>query len=180
MTDDAISVLKFWWAAGPSAWFASDPAFDQACSDHLLELHEKAAAGGLDGWEETPHGTLALLILLDQIPRNIFRRTPRAFATDGKALAIAERAVEKGFPDAFPTDVRAFFYLPFEHAEDIDAQTRSVDLFRTLKNKDLDYYALVHMDAIRRFGRFPHRNAFLGRTSTPEEVAYLEAGGFRA
>ncbi|WP_181701291.1 DUF924 family protein [Chthonobacter albigriseus] len=180
MTDAAIDVLSFWWDAGPAAWFAGGADFDARCAEALGALHEQAAAGDLDDWEATPHGTLALLILLDQIPRNIFRRTPRAFATDAKALKIAERAVEKRFPEAFPVDVRAFFYLPFEHAEDIAAQTRSVDLFRALKNRELDYYALVHMDAIRRFGRFPHRNEILGRTSTPEEIAYLQSGGFRA
>lgn len=180
MIDDPMTVLAFWWDAGPDAWFAGGEAFDTRCREALAHLHEKAAAGDLAAWEETPHGALALILLLDQIPRNIFRKTPRAFATDALALAAAERAIARGFPAAYPTSVRVFFYLPFEHAEDMDAQSRSVDLTRTLKNQELDYYALVHMDAIRRFGRFPHRNAILGRTSTPEEEAYLAAGGFSA
>ncbi|WP_181704571.1 DUF924 family protein [Chthonobacter rhizosphaerae] len=178
MNDRAMDVLDFWWQAGPAEWFRADPGFDERCRDTLLALHEEAAAGALDGWQETPHGTLALLILLDQIPRNVFRGTPRAFATDDKALAIARRAMEEGFPRAYPKDVRVFFYLPFTHAEDMAAQEICVDMTRPL-GMEVYHYALIHMDAIRRFGRFPHRNAILGRPSTPAEEAYLASGGFK-
>lgn len=179
MTERAFEVLDFWWMAGPAAWFRSDPDFDRRVERELLALHEAAARGDLDGWADSPHGALALLILLDQVPRNVFRGTPRAFATDEKALAIAETAIARGFHRAFPVAARFFFYLPFEHAEDMAAQDRSVDLFRQAGDEQGHLYALIHMDAIRRFGRFPHRNAILGRTSTPEEEAYLASGGFR-
>lgn len=177
MTDAALTVLDFWWEAGPTKWYRGGDAFDDACRDALLGLHEEAAAGALDGWEATPHGTLALLILLDQIPRNVFRGTPRAFATDNKALGIARRALDKGFPKAFSKDVRVFFYLPFTHSEAMADQEICVDMTRTL-GMEVYHYALIHMDAIRRFGRFPHRNAILGRPATEAEEAYLATGGF--
>ncbi len=180
MTDPAIGVLKFWWDAGPEAWFTSDPAFDAKVAGALLSLHESAAAGRLDAWVETPHGALALIILFDQVPRNVFRGTARAFETDRQALKLATDALERGYPDAFPPLARTFFFLPFEHAEDMDAQQLSVDLFRRNGDRETYFYALLHMDAIRRFGRFPHRNAVLGRLSTPDEEHYLATGGFRA
>jgi uncharacterized protein (DUF924 family) len=180
MADTPAAVLKFWWDAGPAAWFTADPAFDDRVRAELGGLHEAAAAGSLDGWAETPQGALALLILLDQVPRNIFRGTPRAFASDGRAREIARAALAAGFPDVFPPSVRGFFYLPFEHSEDMADQDLSVDLFRGLGDRESYFYALLHMDAIRRFGRFPHRNGFLGRASTPEEEHYLATGGFRA
>ena len=179
MAERSFDVLDFWWSAGPAAWFTAAPAFDSKVAEVLLPLHEAAARGEYDAWADTPHGALALLILLDQVPRNVFRGTPRAFATDAQALAIAEAALAKGFPRAFPIDARVFFYLPFEHAEDMAAQELACDLFRSLGNDQGYLYALIHMDAIRRFGRFPHRNAILGRVSTPEEEAYLAAGGFK-
>lgn len=176
--DIALDVLAFWWHAGPARWFASDAAFDATCAGHLA-THEQAAAGDLSVLEATPHGTLALLILLDQIPRNIFRGTPRAFATDAEALRLARQAEERRFPDAYPSPARNFFLLPFMHAEDLATQERSVDLFRATSDHDNLHYALLHHEAVARFGRFPHRNAVLGRTSTPAEIAWLEAGGFR-
>jgi uncharacterized protein (DUF924 family) len=179
MADTASTVLKFWWEAGPAAWFTADPAFDARVREALGALHEQAAAGALDGWAETPHGALALLILLDQVPRNIHRGTAGAFATDAKARAVAHAALAAGHPDAFPPLARTFFYLPFEHSEDMADQSLSVDLFRALGDRETYFYALLHMDAIRRFGRFPHRNAILGRQSTPEEEVYLATGGFR-
>lgn len=176
----AFEVLDFWWRAGPAAWFRADMNFDERIRETLLATHEAAAAGDLDAWEETPHGALALLILLDQIPRNAFRGTPRAFATDPMAVGIARRALARDFPLAFPVQARMFFFLPFEHAEDMDLQSLSVDLFRDLGDEQGYLYALIHLDAIRRFGRFPHRNKILGRTSTPEEESYLATGGFGA
>ena len=137
-------------------------------------------AGRLDHWADTADGALALLILLDQMTRNIYRGTPEAFSADAKAVSIAEAALERGFDRAFPKDVRVFFYLPFEHSEDMSHQERCVDLCRRLGNTDFYHYALIHMDVIRRFGRFPHRNKILKRASTPEEIAYLDDGGFSA
>ncbi len=184
MTDTAATtpneVLKFWWDAGPAAWFRSDPEFDERVRSVLGPLAARAMAGELSSWEETPHGSLALILLLDQAPRNMHRRTPRAFEGDALALAAARRAIEAGHPEVFPPGVRSFFYLPFEHAEDLEAQARGVDLMRSLGERETVYWALVHFEAIARFGRFPHRNAILGRTSTPEEEAWLAAGGFSA
>jgi uncharacterized protein (DUF924 family) len=183
MTEEAAGtpadVLKFWWDAGPEAWFRSDPAFDARVRIVLGPASEAAAARRLDGWAETPHGALARIILLDQVPRNIHRGTPAAFACDPLALEAAYAALAAGHPDVFPKAVRTFFYLPFEHAEDLAAQALAVDLIRPL-GQEGHYYALMHYEAIARFGRFPHRNAILGRESTPEEAAWLAAGGFRA
>lgn len=183
MTDERISpldVLDFWWQAGPAKWFARDDGFDAGIRERFMAAVEAAKAGRLDTWEATPHGALALLILLDQFTRNLFRNDPRAFEADPKALGIADRAVSAGFDKAFPPSVRVFFYLPFEHAEDMAAQERSVDLCRALNNEQFYLYALIHLDVIRRFGRFPHRNKVLGRETTPEEQAFLDSGGFSA
>ena len=178
MTDpDALEILDFWWRAGPDRWFGGGAAFDADCAT-FTALHERAAAGDCDGWAAEPAGALARIILLDQLPRNLFRGTPRAFATDAAALAAAEAALGHGFDRAYPTAARPFFYLPFMHAEDLAAQDRSLDLFRILGERENYHYALLHHDPVRRFGRFPHRNAILGRPSSPEEDAYLASGGF--
>lgn len=175
----AFDLLDFWWAAGPAAWFNVDPEFDQACA-RFRPLRDKAARGDLDDWAETPHTALALLLLLDQIPRNLFRNEAEAFATDGHALQVAEAAIARGFDKAYPMPARNFFYLPLMHSEDLAVQERSLDIYRTAGDQDVYFYALVHHDAIRRFGRFPHRNDCLGRTTTDAERAYLENGGFAA
>ncbi|GAB5374033.1 MAG: DUF924 family protein [Acuticoccus sp.] len=176
---EALDLLAFWLEAGPAMWFAGGDAFDGACAAYG-DLWARGAAGECDGWAATAAGSLALIILLDQIPRNIFRGTPRQFQTDAKALAVAEAAVVAGFDRTQPIATRLFFYLPFEHAEDLAAQERGLDLLRPLGHQDHYYWALVHADAIRRFGRFPHRNAVLGRQSTEAERAYLATGGFGA
>jgi uncharacterized protein (DUF924 family) len=175
---EALDVLEFWWRAGPAKWFARSDEFDALCRERLGKLHARAAAGELDHWAAAPHSMLALIILLDQVSRNIHRNTPQAFAQDAKALSLAEQAVEKGFDRAYPLPARAFFYMPFEHAEDMAAQERAVDLFRAAGDREFDYYALLHLDIIRRFGRFPHRNPILGRETTEAERRYLETGGF--
>lgn len=174
----AVDVLDFWWTSGEAAWFRSDPDFDRLCETRFRDAFDAAARGDLASWEEDAAGCLALIILLDQIPRNIFRATPRAFATDGLAKDIADRAIARGFDKAFPLPAKRFFYLPYSHAEDMAAQERCVDLNRMSGDKEGYFYALIHMDVIRRFGRFPHRNAILGRDSTAEEITYLETGGF--
>ncbi|MGX1099830.1 DUF924 family protein [Amorphus sp. MBR-141] len=177
--EEALALLDFWWTAGPAAWFDGGAEFDAAC-EPFRDLHDRAARGDLDDWEATPVTTLALLLLLDQLPRNLHRGSARAFATDTKALAIAERALSRGFDKAYPMPARNFFYLPFMHSEDLAMQERSLDLYRAAGVQDTYFYALVHFDAVRRFGRFPHRNDVLGRETTEAEKAYLASGGFSA
>ena len=171
-------VLAFWRAAGPAKWFRKNPAFDREIRERFLATHEAAAAGHLADWEATPEGALALAILLDQLPRNMFRDSARAFATDPLARAVAERAVARGFLQRVPSGERMFFQLPFEHSENLADQERSLALSREIGGGKADPYAEGHADIIRRFGRFPHRNKVLGRTTTPREQAFLDGGGF--
>lgn len=183
MTDGlpaSVDVLDFWWSAGAQKWFSSDDAFDAECRDRFLGGIAAARAGDLDNWAETAHGALALILLLDQFPRNVFRGSAGAFASDAKAVAVAEQAISAGFDRAFPKEARIFFYLPFEHAEDMALQERAVDLCRGLGDMQFYHFALIHMDVIRRFGRFPHRNETLGRQSTDAEKAFLANNGFSA
>lgn len=172
----ATDVIAFWRDAGPGKWFNGGKAFDDECRHRFGDAHMAAARREFDGWMETPEGVLGLLLLLDQIPRNIFRGSGHAFATDGLALQLAMQAVEAGLSIQVDADLRAFVYLPFEHCEDMAMQDRSVELMATLSESMLGY-AHAHRNVIKRFGRFPHRNAALGRTSTPEEQAWLDAGG---
>ena len=174
----AADVVAFWRAAGPERWFKKDSAFDDEIRQRFLGLHEAAAAGKLSGWEQSADGALALLILLDQFPRNMFRNDPRAFATDALALAVAAGAIVRGFDAQVPNELRGFFYLPFEHSEDPADQQRSVAFHKAIDDADGLKWAEIHADIIRRFGRFPHRNAVLGRVTTPEEQAFLDGGGF--
>ncbi len=171
-------ILDFWLAAGPQKWFAKDDAFDAAICARFFEAHEAAARNDLDAWESTRESALALVILLDQFSRNLHRGSSRAFAADPKARGIAARALEKGFDAAMPMPLRQFFYLPFMHSEDVADQERCVALYRALGDEGLLKYADDHLDIVRRFGRFPHRNAVLGRQTTAEEQAFLDAGGF--
>jgi uncharacterized protein (DUF924 family) len=175
-------VLACWRQAGPKRWFAADPAFDAALRESFAALHAEAARGTLSSWEQDAAGALALILLTDQIPRNIFRHSAHAFATDEMARNIADRAMARGFDQTTAADLRLFFYLPFEHHEDAASQARAVALCERLAAetgmKDWPDYARLHQGLIARFGRFPHRNAVLGRVSTPEEIAYLAQGGF--
>jgi uncharacterized protein (DUF924 family) len=171
-------VLDFWFGAGPQKWFSRDDAFDAAIRQRFLPTYEAAAAGRLNDWQATPEGALALLIVLDQFPRNMFRRSPRAYAADALALAVAKRAVAQNFDRQLDLPKRNFFYLPFQHSENLGVQERSVELSRQNSDAEGVKWAELHADIIRRFGRFPHRNAVLGRVSTPEEQAFLDAGGF--
>ncbi len=170
-------VVAFWRAAGPEHWFKKDAGFDADVRRRFLKLHEAAAAGKLTDWEASAEGALALLILLDQFPRNMFRGEARAFASDPLARAVASRAILNGFDGAFP-DLRGFFYLPFEHSEDLADQERGLTLYKAIGDAAGVKWAEIHADIIRRFGRFPHRNAVLGRVSTPEEQKFLDDGGF--
>lgn len=160
-------------------WFKSTAEFDAALRDAFLADYKAGAAGELREWEASPEGALALVLLLDQIPRNIFRDTPRAYAADAAACSVADRALERGFDELIPPAWRLFFYMPFHHSEDLADQRRSVALFDTLpRNPDrrgaLRRYGCPYIEVIERFGRFPHRNAILGRESTPDEIAFLE------
>jgi len=171
-------VVEFWSGAGPDKWFEKNTAFDQDIRTRFLATHDAAAAGQLNDWENTAEGALALAILLDQFPRNMFRGDRRAFATDPLALAMVKRAVGKGFDVQVDPKLRSFFYLPFEHSENMTDQERGLALYRAANDAEGLKWAEIHADIIRRFGRFPHRNAVLGRETTPEERAFLEAGGF--
>lgn len=180
MIDPLIDeIVAYWFSeAVKPYWFETSDSFDRQCRDTLLEPHERAAAGRLDHWMDDVDGCLALCILLDQVPRNVFRGTPRAFATDGKARTVAGHAVRNGFDRECTPEERLFLYLPFEHHEDLDSQTLSVALFRErVPVPEYVDYAERHLAIIRRFGRFPHRNAILGRASTPEELEFLQQPG---
>lgn len=170
-------IIGFWRAAGPKKWFNKDAAFDAEITARFLPTYEVAAAGELNDWESTAEGALALLLLLDQFPRNMFRGDKRAFATDPLARAVADRAITRGFDRVFPAE-RGFFYLPFEHSELMADQERCLDLCRATGNADSLKWAELHADVIRRFGRFPHRNSILGRETTAEERQFLDNGGF--
>ncbi len=175
--EDFARILDFWFAS-EGLWFKKDDAFDETIRERFAADYESAAAGGLADWRETSDGCLALIVLLDQFPRNMFRASARAFATDTLALGIAETAVERGFDQAVAAARRRFVYMPFMHAEDVDHQRRCVDLFTALENDPGGVnYAIKHLEIIERFGRFPHRNEILGRQSTPEEVAFLKTPG---
>jgi len=173
------AVVAFWKEAGSEKWFAKDDAFDSRFHDRFRTAHFAAARRELDGWAETPEGSLALLILLDQFPRNCFRGTGHAFATDPLARMFAVRALDAGFDRAVENDLRRFFYLPLQHAEDMVLQDRQLALFQTMERPADDRWAEHHHAVIERFGRFPHRNRALGRETTAEEKAFLEADGFR-
>ena len=174
----AADVVAFWRTAGPDAWFKKDAAFDDEIRRRYLATHEAAAAGQLSAWEHTADGALALLILLDQFPRNMFRGQARMFAGDPLARAIAAGAIVRGFDAQVDKEMRGFFYLPFEHSEDPADQARAVAFYKAIDDTDGLKWAELHAGIIRRFGRFPHRNAALGRATTPEEQAFLDGGGF--
>ncbi|MBX9802684.1 MAG: DUF924 family protein [Caulobacteraceae bacterium] len=173
-------VIAFWKEAGPSKWFARDGVFDALFRERFEAAHFSAARRELDPWADTAEGSLALLILLDQFPRNAFRGTGHAFATDPLARAVARHALEAGQDLQVEGDIRRFFYLPFQHSEDRADQDLQVQLFQTrMERKPDDRWAEHHQDIIIRFGRFPHRNRSLGRETTTEEQAFLDKDGFR-
>ena len=175
-------VLAFWLdEVGEDGWWRADPALDAKIEEKFASTHVAAAAGSLDDWAETPEGALALVIVLDQFSRNLYRDDARAFAYDEKAKAVAEAAIEKDFDLEVAGKGRPFFYLPFEHSEDLADQDRCVDLFKERQPENATglHHAEAHRDLIRLFGRFPHRNEALGRETTPEEAAHLAKGGYQ-
>lgn len=181
LDENPTLILDFWFEeVGPEGWFVKDQALDARIKERFSGSYDAAAAGDFDHWQESAPEALALVILLDQFPRNMFRDTPRAFATDGKALAAAKDAIARDLDRDLTPGERQFLYMPFQHSEDLADQVRSVDLFaeRVGDEKTLDF-AKRHLAVIERFGRFPHRNAILGRRSTSAETEYLagpEAG----
>jgi uncharacterized protein (DUF924 family) len=187
----AVAIVDFWLGTPGSTergtardvWFRKDAAFDEAIRQRFGDAVNVAVAGGYGEWCNTAEGALARVLLLDQLTRNIFRDTPRAFAGDARALATAEEAIARGFDRELEPHGRWFAYMPFEHAEDGAAQRRSLELFGALGDEMNDPSALQwahkHAEVIFRFGRFPHRNAILGRESTPEELAFLAQQGSR-
>jgi uncharacterized protein (DUF924 family) len=171
----ASTLVEFWRAAGPERWFAKDAAFDAALRSRFYDAHYAAARRELEDWLAQPASALALILLLDQFPRNAFRGTGHMFATDGLALSYARRSL--GHLDQIEPTLRNFICLPFMHAEELTTQEESVALYERRVPESLSF-AVMHRDIIARFGRFPHRNRALGRTTTPEEQAFLDAGGF--
>ena len=189
MQHDWQQVLDFWFGTAdmpgygqPRAeWFRKSDAFDEAIRARFEAVYEAAAGGGFAHWKDRAESALALVVVLDQFPRNMYRGTPRAFAADPLALDAARHIVAQGWDRDMKPVQRLFVYLPFEHAEDMAMQRESVRLFETLRDdphsiEGIDY-AYRHYEIIERFGRFPHRNAILGRASTPEEVAFLQQPG---
>jgi uncharacterized protein (DUF924 family) len=181
MTQDISpsDVVAFWKEAGPDKWFKKDETFDALFRRRFHDAHVAAARRELDHWSETAEGSLGLLILLDQFPRNAFRGTGHAYATDPLARMFARRAIDAGHDLEIEGDIRRFFYLPLQHSEDMADQKRQVELFQTrMERKPDDRWAEHHHGVVARFGRFPHRNAALGRETTTAEAAFLEADGF--
>ncbi|MBK3662363.1 DUF924 domain-containing protein [Bradyrhizobium diazoefficiens] len=171
-------VLAFWREAGRERWYKPSDAFDAEVRRRFLPLWQKAAAGELVSWEDCDDGALALVIVLDQFPRNMFRGTPEAFASDPLARDVARRAIARGADRRIDPLLLEFLYLPFMHSEHLPDQLHCVALFENTDNAENLKYAREHADIIARFGRFPHRNRLLGRDSTAEERAFLDSGGF--
>ena len=175
---EARAVLDFWFVeSGPEKWFVKDDGFDSEIRDRFGSLYRRARDGDLGDWIATPEGCLALVIVLDQFPRNIYRADPRAFATDPHARILLQYALDKGFDKALDARQKQFLYMPLQHSEDRGDHELSVELYAALGDEDVLEYARAHKDIIDRFGRFPHRNEILGRESTAEETAFLTQPG---
>jgi uncharacterized protein (DUF924 family) len=176
-SSEGLAVVQFWREAGANLWFAKNAAFDREFRERFLPTHEAAARGELGEWLAAPYQTLALLLLLDQFPRNAFRGTPRMYASDELAREMAAIAIDRGHDQKVDRELRVFMYLPFGHSESAADQDRSIALNEHLGEPNLSH-ARRHRDIVRRFGRFPHRNPILGRTMTPEEQRFLDEGGY--
>ena len=180
---DPIEVLEFWLGeVGPEGWYAGGEALDEECRARFMDLWQAAHEGGLEHWVDGTVGTLAYLVICDQLARNMHRGTDLAFATDARALAAARQAVEAGWDMGAPEPERQFFYMPFEHSENPADQELALRLLteRMASAPDMALHARVHQAIIARFGRFPFRNAALGRDTTPAEAEFMAAGGYAA
>ena len=171
-------VLDFWFAAGWEKWWKRSDAFDAEIRQRFGKTYDEAIAGTLDSWMGEPQGALALIIVLDQFSRNLFRESHRAWAQDAKALEFAREAVRRRFDVEIPVTVRNWIYMPYMHSEDLAVQEEGLPYFARLDNPEVMKSAEEHADIVRRFGRFPHRNHVLGRVSTPAEQDFLNSGGF--
>ncbi len=171
-------ITDFWYAGGEDRWFTKDAAFDGALRVRFGEAAAAARDGAFSDWAKTPEGVLGLVLLLDQLPRNIYRNSPLAFASDARARELSRHALRQGYLPKLGAPRALWLVMPFEHSENLDDQHRAVALFQTMGLAEMVHWAKVHLDIIARFGRFPHRNKVLGRTSTPDELAFLKAGGF--
>ena len=185
MSAEINRLLEFWMgssnpdemASYRDEWWVKNDEFDRRINDDFGTLYEQAANGKLDSWKETPLGCVALVILLDQFPRNMFRGDPRSFATDPQARDLTRYVLDKGFDQEVPMGCKVFLYLPLEHSEDLDHQNACVALMQAMGNENATEFAIKHQVIIERFGRFPHRNEVLGRKSTPEEIEFLKEPG---
>ena len=171
-------VVSFWIEAGPQKWFAKDESFDREFKSRFLEAHYAAARRELDSWMESAEGALALMILLDQLPRNSFRDTGHMFATDALALSLCRQAIARDYHNQVQSDLLPFVLMPLMHSEALDDQNHLIELLNPETHENTYKYAVIHRDVIADFGRFPHRNASLGRDTTSAERAFLESGGF--
>lgn len=180
MKNSSDDILAFWFdEIQPQQWFQVNADFDATIKERFEGMYHAARDGLCEDWGNSPEGTLALCIILDQFPRNMYRGTPEAFATDKQALLIAKKALSKGFDQVLSPAKRRFLYLPYEHSENINDQHKCVELFEAMKDDDpLGYeYAVKHLKVIEQYNRFPHRNSILGRDNTPEEETYLAQPG---
>jgi uncharacterized protein (DUF924 family) len=171
-------VLSFWRNAGEKRWWGKDDAFDAEIREKFLQTWHDAAEGRLSHWQETDEGALALVIVCDQFPRNMFRNDARTYATDPLAREVVRRAIDRGADARLPKDLLSFLYMPFMHSEELADQARCIALFEKTGHAENTKYAHHHADIVRRFGRFPHRNRVLGRSATADEQAFLDSGGF--
>jgi uncharacterized protein (DUF924 family) len=181
MTEASVTpadIVAFWRDAGPKRWYTPDEAFDAEVGRRFLGLWQKAAAGELSSWETSDDGALALVIVLDQFPRNMFRNDIRTYASDAQAREVAHHAIERGVDARIDPALREFLYLPLMHSEHLADQLRCIELSRAAGHTESLKWAEHHANIIRRFGRFPHRNRLLGRATTPEEQVFLDQGGF--
>ncbi|MGI9381012.1 MAG: DUF924 family protein, partial [Methyloligellaceae bacterium] len=175
---DSAKIVNFWISAGPEKWFEKDTSFDLEIAEKFGDLVEPAVGGHLDDWLATAEGALGLILLLDQFPRNLYRDSDRAFQFDSKALAVSDEALSRNHDQAYQNPVRRFFYLPYMHSENLGHQDHCIELCTRANDEVGVKFAEIHADIIRKFGRFPHRNKVLGRSSSPEEIQFLEDGGF--
>lgn len=178
--DNSDDVISYWKSIGRDCWFVRDEEIDKTIRERYLSTYELAASGKLESWQEHAASSLALVLLLDQFSRNMFRNDARAFAADNLARAAAANAIDRGYHLEVDEELAQFFFMPFMHSESITDQKRCVELMHCFCDDENVRYAVIHRDVIERFGRFPHRNPALGRKTTPAEQAFLDAGGFSA